>query len=68
MAEEIKILDRSALEKAVIEEKSARAKRCMKRIEAILAEENCELEAHPILVPAGEGLFGFTANVGSRAL
>ena len=65
--------DRDALQKAVMEEKSERAKRCMDRIQKVLDEERCILEVRPQLVSAGsdrEGspMFGFTAIVGSKAL
>jgi len=59
---------RDQLAAAVREELVVRSKRCMVRVEAILREENCVLEAQIRLPEVSPGVFGIAAEPGVRAL
>lgn len=50
------------------EEIKARTTRCMRRIEAILEEEHCVLEARIRLPEVSAGVFGIAAEPGVKAL
>jgi hypothetical protein len=59
---------RADLAGAVKAELIARSKRCMMRVEAILREENCVLEAIIRLPEVSPGVFGISSEPGVRAL
>jgi hypothetical protein len=65
---EKKPLTREQLAQAVRAELQDRSKRAMSKIEAILREENCVLEARISLPEVSPGIFGLTAEPGVRAL
>lgn len=63
-----KTFTREELAQAVREELHTRTKRCMERIEEILREENCVLEAKIRLPEVSPGIFGITAEPGVRPM
>lgn len=60
--------NRAQLASAVRDELVVRSKRCMLKVEAILREENCVLEAQIRLPEVSPGVFGIAAEPGVRAL